>query len=260
MPSWSPEQYLAFGEQRTRPARDLAQRVDVANPHRVVDLGCGPGNSTEVCAERWPDASIVGLDSSAAMIEKARLQYPNREWRVGDIADWAMAADGERFDVIFANASLQWVDDHATLFPRLLGRVAQGGALAAQMPSYENPANEAMRELAANEGWRRWFPEGCAKEWRSHELDFYYETLRPRAARLDLWATEYVQIMPDVSAIVEWYKGTGLRPYLDAIGEETERARFLAEFGERLRPSYPNSPAGGVLFPFRRVFVVAYAE
>jgi trans-aconitate 2-methyltransferase len=259
MPSWSPEQYLAFEEQRTRPARDLARSVQVENPRRVVDLGCGPGNSTEVCAERWPEASIVGIDSSAAMIEKARSRYPSREWRQADIAEWAREEGGERFDVVFANAALQWVGEHETLFPRLLARVAPGGALAVQMPSYENPANRAMRELAAEASWRTWFPEGRAREWRAYEPDFYYEALATHAARLDLWATEYVQIMPDLAAIVEWYKGTGLRPYLDAIGEEAERERFLTEFADRLRASYPESAAGGVLFPFRRVFVVGYA-
>ncbi len=252
MPSWNPEQYLKFGDLRTRPARELAQRVRVASPRRIVDLGCGPGNSTAVCAERWPAASIVGIDNSAAMIEKARASHPEWEWTVCDIAEWASRPDGEKFDVLFSNAALQWVDDHATLFPRLLERLAPGGALAVQMPSYENQANRVMRELAAEQGLR-------AKEWRSHELHFYYETLRPHAAGLDLWATEYVQIMPGFEAIVEWYKGTGLRPYLDAIGDVGERERFLAGFAERLREVYPDSPAGGVLFPFRRVFVVAYA-
>ena len=249
MPKWDPGQYLKFEDLRTRPARDLARSVEAANPRRVADLGCGTGNSTAVCAERWPEASIVGIDSSTAMIDKARGIYPDREWLAADIAEWARERDGERYDVLFANASLQWVDDHATLFPRLLERLAHGGALAVQMPSYEMAPNRVMRELAAELGVD-------AKEWRSHDLDFYYAILRPHTARLDLWATEYVQIMPDVEAIVEWYRGTGLRPYLGAIGEDGERERFVAEFGERLREVYAESPAGGVLFPFRRVFVV----
>lgn len=252
MPRWDPEQYLRFADLRTRPARDLARTVDVASPRRIADLGCGTGNSTAVCQERWPGASILGVDSSADMIEKARTQRPQGEWLVADITDWARRPHGERLDVLFANASLQWVDDHATLFPLLLERLEPGGALAVQMPSYEMAPNRIMRELAAELGL-------SAKEWRSHELGFYYEALKPHAARLDLWATEYFQIMPDFESIVEWYKGSGLRPYLDAIGEEAERARFLKEFGERLRPSHPDSVVGGVLFPFRRVFVVGYA-
>ena len=252
MPSWNPEQYLKFGDLRTRPARDLAQAVAVSDPRRVVDLGCGPGNSTAVCRQRWPKASIVGIDRSEAMIEKARAECPEGDWRIADIAEWSKAADGGRFDVIFSNAALHWVDDHATLFRRLFGRVAAGGALAVQMPAYEMAPNRLMRELAAAAGL-------AVKEWRSHALDFYYEMLQPHAARLDLWATEYVQVMADVAAIVEWYRGTGLRPYLEAIGEESGRVRFLADFEERLREVYPEAQAGGVLLPFRRVFVVAYA-
>ena len=258
MTAWDPAVYLAFGEQRTRPARDLARSVDIAAPRRVIDLGCGPGNSTAVCAERWPEASIVGLDGSEAMIAKARAADPGREWIVGDIGEWARSS-GEQFDVIFANAALQWVPDHAALFPQLVAKLAPGGALAVQMPAYEMPPNRAMREIVRGETWRRWFPTGEAREWRSHEPAFYYEALAGRAARLDLWTTEYVQVMADVDALVEWYRGTGLRPYLEAIGEASERERFLAEFREGLGREYRESQAGGMLFPFRRMFLVAYA-
>ncbi|MCB9384530.1 MAG: methyltransferase domain-containing protein [Bryobacterales bacterium] len=249
MPSWNPEQYLKFGDLRTRPARDLAQAVKVGDPRRVADLGCGPGNSTAVCRERWPGAAVVGIDRSDEMIQKARADRPDGDWRVADIAEWSRAADGERFDVVFSNAALQWVGDHAALFPALLSRLAPGGALAVQMPAYDNPANRVLREMA-----REWKIE--AREWRSHPLDFYYETLRPHTERLDLWTTEYLQVMADVAAIVEWYKGTALRPYLEAVGDGRER--FLGEFAERLREAYPASPAGGVLFPFGRLFLVAY--
>ncbi|MBI1355514.1 MAG: methyltransferase domain-containing protein [Acidobacteria bacterium] len=250
--SWNPEQYLKFGDLRTRPARDLAHAVAVADPRWVVDLGCGPGNSTAVCRERWPGASVLGVDRSDAMIEKARVGRPDGDWQVADIGEWSRMAGGRRFDVIFSNAALQWVADHATLFPRLLDRLAPEGALAVQMPAYEMPPNRLMRELAADLGL-------AVEAWRSHSLDFYYETLRPHAARLDLWATEYVQVMADVEEMVEWYKGTALRPHLEAIGDDAGRARFLAELTDRLRQVYPASQSGGVLFPFRRVFIVAYA-
>jgi trans-aconitate 2-methyltransferase len=259
MSGWSPGQYLTFAEWRTRPSRDLAQRVDVAEPRRIVDLGCGPGNSSNVCAERWPNAFILGIDNSAAMIEMAHSTYPHLEWRLADISDWIRQSNGERFDIIFSNAALQWLDGHSQLFPRLLDHLSPGGALAVQMPAYDAPPNTVMRELAQSNGWQRWFPEGRAKEWRSHELAFYYEVLAPHTSRLDLWTTEYLQIMPDFAAIIEWHKGTGLRPYLEAIGDEGERLRFLDEYSERLRSFYPDSPAGGVLFPFRRLFIVAYS-
>jgi trans-aconitate 2-methyltransferase len=261
MSSWNPAQYLTFSEWRTRPSQDLALRVAVPAPRRIVDLGCGPGNSTAVCRERWPNASILGLDSSAEMIETARQAYPSQDWRVADIGKWVQQAPpNERFDVIFSSAALQWVPDHNNVFPRLIERLNPGGVLAVQMPAYEAIPNRIMRELAASESWRWWFPEGRANEWRSHTLEFYYAALARSLAYLDLWATDYFQVMPSLSAIVEWYKSTGLRPFLDNIPEADERERFLTEYKARLSPFYPESGAGGVPFLFRRIFVVAQAS
>lgn len=258
MPIWNPEQYLKFAGERTQPCRDLAARVEVWRPLRIVDLGCGPGNSAEVIAQRWPDAAITGIDSSAVMIESARAMRPKGEWRAGEIAQWA-ATSHERFDIVFSNAALQWVGDHASLFPRLFEHVESGGALAVQVPgNYSGILNRLMRELAARADWQRWFPEGRAEEWHTHDLDFYYDTLEPHAARLDLWASEYWHVMPGVEAIVEFYKGTGLRPYLETIGAAEERERFLAEYLEKLKPEFPPQSNGAVLFPLRRIFIVAY--
>ncbi|HVW09653.1 MAG TPA: methyltransferase domain-containing protein [Bryobacteraceae bacterium] len=257
MAVWNPAQYLRYSDLRTRPSYDLAQRIRLVNPRRIVDLGCGPGNSTDVCAERWPEASILGIDNSPAMIEKARAAWPDREWEIADIAQWVYGGTRETFDVIFSSAALQWVPDHATLFPRLLGHLRPGGVLAIQMPAYDATPNAVMREQAADPAWRRWFPEGRAEEWLSHPLERYHEILAPHASSLDLWATDYLQIMPNFEAIVEWYKGTGLRPYLGAIRDEAEQKRFLAEYAERLRPHYPASSSGDVLFSFRRLFIVA---
>ncbi len=258
MKEWDPDQYLRFADERARPCRDLAARVEVWRPLRIVDLGCGPGNSAGIIAQRWPDAAITGIDSSAAMLEKARAARPECEWRMGDIAQWA-ASSGERFDVVFSNAALQWLPDHGALFPTLLDRVEMGGALAVQAPgNYDGVANRLMRRLAASSAWSRWFPEGRAKEWHTHNLDFYYDALAPRAARLDLWATEYWHVLPNAEAIVEFYKSTGLRPYLDAIEEAADRERFLAECLALLERAFPRRANGTVLFPFRRIFLVAY--
>lgn len=251
MPTWNPSQYLKFADQRTRPARDLVQAVLVSDPRTIADLGCGPGNSTAVCRDRWPEAAIVGIDHSKAMIEKARDAYPEAQWQTADIAAWSQDTAGQSYEVLFSNAALHWVDDHQALFPRLLKRLASGGALAVQMPSYDMPPNRLMREVAADLGVQ-------ANDWRSHPLDTYYEILRPRTAKLDLWTTEYVQVMDSVAAIVDWYRGSGLRPYLDAIDDDIVREAFVARFAERLRAVYIESPAGGVLFPFRRTFLVAY--
>ena len=251
MPTWNPQQYLKFAEERSRPCRDLAARVEVAAPQRIVDLGCGPGNSAEVLSARWPQAAITGLDSSAAMIDAARAASPRCDWCTADISEWA-AAGGESFDVVFSNAALQWVGDHAVVIPQLLSHVAEGGALAIQVPgNYSSAQHQLMREVARRAHLQ-------VREWHTHDLDFYYDALAPHASRLDLWATEYLHVLPNVEAIVEWYKGTGMRPYLDALPGEPEREAFQAEYLEGLRGIYAPQPDGAVLFPFRRIFVVAY--
>ena len=195
-------------------------------PDRVIDLGCGPGNSTAVLAERWPKAELTGLDSSPEMIAAARRADPRLAWRVGDIAAWANE-NGQTYDIVFSNAALQWVDDHAAVFPKLLTRVAPGGALAIQMPgNFDAPAHRIMRELAASPAWRDRFPTGGVREWHVHDLATYYDILAPIAAAVDIWQTEYLHIMADAAAIVEWYKGTGLRPFLDALANDEQRAEF----------------------------------
>ena len=258
MPAWNPNQYLKFAEERTQPCRDLAARIVVDNVRRVIDLGCGPGNSTAVLRERWPDAEFTGLDNSTEMIDRARREYPGQRWIAGGISDWAVAGDGQ-FDVVFSNAALQWVDDHAALYPRLLARVAPGGALAIQIPgNIDALPHRLMREVAASPQWSRWFPPVKVREWHHHEMEFYYDVLAPAAARLDLWATEYLHILPGAEAIVEWYRGTGLRPFLEVLETEADQEHFIADYLARLGPHYPTRAAGGVLFPFRRIFLIAY--
>jgi len=259
MTSWNPAQYSAFLEWRTRPSRDLARRIDLNSPRQVIDLGCGPGNSTAVCVARWPSSHILGVDSSQEMIEAARTSQPSRRFEVDDIGQWARRPEDPSapIDVIFSSAALQWVSDHVDIFPRLLRKLAPGGVLAVQMPAYNAIPNQLMREIAASDHWRRWFPDGRANEWRSHPLEFYYAALVREAKWLDLWQTDYLQPMPDVQGIVDWYRSTGLRPYLERISDEAEQRRFLQEYRDKLESFFPGSEAGGVPFLFRRIFIVA---
>ena len=258
MPTWNADQYLKFANERTQPSRDLVARIALDAPRAIVDLGCGPGNSTQVLVQRWPNAAVSGLDSSSAMIEAARRDYPNQDWSVGDISAWT-AAPGATFDLVFANAALQWVPHHDTLYPALMNRVAPGGALAVQVPANrEAAAHATMRALAGSDAWRPRFPSDGIREWSVEDAGFYYDRLAGRAAHLDIWYTDYVHIMDSAAAIVEWYKGTGLRPFLDALPSDSLRDQFLTEYLERLKPHYPPQTDGKVLFPFRRLFLVAY--
>jgi trans-aconitate 2-methyltransferase len=259
MRAWNPNQYLKFDEERTRPCQDLANCVLVQQPCRVIDLGCGPGNSIKVVAERWPHAEITGLDSSPDMIAAARQLMPQVTWITGGIESWAAGAtSSEEYDVVFSNAAFQWIADHAITFPQIFQRVAPGGAFAAQMPAnYGDPVHRLVRDMARSAAWQHSFPNG-AKEWRTEEMAYYYDVFAPIAARLDLWETEYLQVMPDLQAIVEFFKGTALRPYLALLQSEADRERFLAEYLAGLRPLYAPRPDGRVLFPFKRLFIIAY--
>lgn len=259
MPTWNSAQYLKFANERTQPATDLAARIALPSPARVIDLGCGPGNSTAVLARRWPGASITGLDSSPAMIAAAERDHPHFTWLTGDIATWPDTTTAA-YDVIFSNAAYQWVPDHATLLPRLFRRVAPGGALAFQVPAnFDAPPHRLMRELAATPSWRAYLPT-APREWHTHEPAFYYDSLAPLAAHLDLWTTDYFHILDGVDGIIEWYRGTGLRPWLEALPDDATRQNFLADYRALLVPHFPPQPDGRVLFPFHRLFVIAYAK
>jgi trans-aconitate 2-methyltransferase len=257
MPTWNSEQYLKFANERTQPSIDLAARVALDSPTRAIDLGCGPGNSTAVVARRWPQAEVIGLDNSAAMLAQARRDFPAQTWIESSITDWR-ADPAQPVDLVFSNAALQWVPDHRREFPRLLSQVAPGGALAVQVPAnLDAPAQRMMAELAASAGWREQFTTQ-PRTWHVHAPDFYYDILSPQAKRLELWTTEYYHILPNLDGIIEWYRGTGLRPWLDALPNEITRTEFLGAYRARLVPYYPERPDGRVLFPFRRLFIIAY--
>lgn len=254
MASWNAGQYLRFEEERSLPCRDLVSRLDFLAPKRIADLGCGPGNSTNILTNRWPDAEITGVDSSPEMLARAAKDYPVGNWRQGDIHSWV--AD-HPYDLIFSNAALQWVEDHAALLPRLLGQLTASGALAVQMPgNFDAAPHRLMRETASSPAWSRHYPVPV-REWHVHDHGFYYDVLSPHASRVDLWVTEYVHIMDGVSGIAEWYAGTGLRPFLDPLPDGETRDAFIADYVSRLGEEFQPQADGKVLFPFRRIFIIA---
>ncbi len=255
MPTWDSNLYLKFANERTQPSIDLAGRVNLTNPNRIIDLGCGPGNSTAVVRNRWPSAEIVGLDSSPEMIVAAQKAYPDQTWLLGDIATWEADAP---FDLVFSNAALHWVPDHARLFPHLLQQVKSGGALAVQMPAhYRSPLHRVIEAAAADPMWAGRLMN--AHQTQTHQPPaFYYEALSPIASHLDIWETEYFHILEGPQGIVDWFRGTGLRPYLEALNTDAERQQFEAQVLAGYTVAYPRQSDGRVLFPFRRLFMVAY--
>lgn len=253
--SWSAAQYTKFEDERTRPVRDLLAQVPNVDVGSAVDIGCGPGNSTELLATRFPNAKILGLDSSANMIEAARKRLPHLEFEITDIASWRPE---EKFDVILGNAVLQWVPDHATLLPALVDKLTPGGTLAIQIPdNLDEPAHRLMRETAASGSWANKVQNAGRAMDSRHSCEWYFRTLKATGARVDVWRTVYHHALAGgPGAIVEWFKGTALRPYLDPLGEE-ERSAFLVRYENSLAEIYPTLPDGSVLFPFPRLFFVA---
>jgi trans-aconitate 2-methyltransferase len=255
MPTWDANLYLQFANERTQPSLDLIARIGIPHPARVIDLGCGPGNSTAMLWQQWPDADITGLDSSAEMIAAASLSYPDRRWVLADAASWTADAP---FDLVFSNAALHWLPDHAVLFPHLLAQVASGGALAVQMPAhYKSPLHEIMMEVAEEAAWSPLL-DGARTALTKEPPSFYYEVLQPLATRLDLWETEYYHIMDSPQSIVNWFRGTGLRPFLEALPTEEQKQRFEEKVLAGYTQAYPRQKDGRILFPFRRLFMIAY--
>ncbi len=253
--TWDAELYLKFSSERTRPSVDLTARIAIPDPRRIIDLGCGPGNSTAVLRQRWPKADITGLDSSADMIAAASRSYPRHEWLIADIATWNA---GMPFDVVFSNASLQWVPNHSSLFPHLFAQVASGGALAVQIPAHTSSAlHREILETAGDPSWSHLM--GPALNAMTKEPpSFYYNLLGPPAAHLEIWETVYYHVVESPQSIIEWFRGTGLRPFLEALENEGQRKRFEELLLERYTRAFPRQNDGRVLFPFRRLFIIAY--
>ena len=251
---WDSGQYLRFAHERTQPSLDLAGRIPLDNPRKVLDMGCGPGNSTAVLARRFPGAEILGVDSSPDMIEAARRACPQCRFLLADAGRdiGAFPADA---DIVFSNACIQWIPDHRRLLSDWMGLLAPGGVLAVQVPVNENePMHRILRETAGSNRWRGRFP--VSRNFYTLEPREYADLLSPLSRELTLWQTTYYHRLPSHGAIGEWMRGTSLRPYLQALPEE-ERDAFEQEIVRQLPAHYPSQEDGTVLFPFPRFFIVA---
>lgn len=250
--AWDPDHYLRFADHRARPGVELLARVRHEDPAVVVDLGCGPGNLTALLAQRWPQARVIGVDSSVEMIEAACTDHPDLEWIVADIASWE---PDQPIDVLYSNATLHWLDDHAGLFPRLRSWLnPSDGTAAIQMPdNWRAPTHRVPAEVLDDGTWPQAAVDALMRDRLSAPED-YRRWLQP--ASLDQWRTTYYQELAGPDAVWNWVTGSVLRPVLAAL-DDHERNRFAAECKQRYAEAYPHDADGNVLLPFSRLFMVA---
>jgi trans-aconitate 2-methyltransferase len=254
MADWSAEQYLKFEDERTRPSRDLLAQIPLADPRKVVDIGCGPGNSTELLVKRWPNATVIGIDTSAEMLRRARARLPELTFIEANVAHWVPP---ETCDVLFANAVFQWVPGHLKQLQRLLAQLPSGGVLAVQIPdSLDEPAHVLMREVAQQESWREQLSERARVRDAVLAPTVYYDALSPICTHFQIWHTVYYHVLESSAGVVEWVKGTGLRRLLDLL-EPAEAKQFLAEYTAHVAAAYLPQADGKVIFRFPRIFIVA---
>lgn len=249
--TWDPDRYLTYADERGRPFVELLARVGAERPGTVVDLGCGPGNLSALLADRWPDAEVVGLDSSPEMIEAARERGSRVAFEVGDLREWRPATP---VDVLVSNATLQWVPDHLDLLPRLVDAVAPGGWLALQVPgNFDEPSHTIRTELAARAPYAAHLSGVPVPS--SHDPVTYVDALTALGCTVDAWETTYLHVLHGEDPVFAWVSGTGAGPTLQALPDDL-RPGFEAEYRRRLAAAYPARPRGVVL-PFRRIFVAA---
>lgn len=252
MSGWDPDVYLKFGGERTRAAADLLARVPLSAPGHIVDLGCGPGNSTALIASRYPNADILGVDSDEAMLTKARAEHVKARFEAGDFETWTPRGAP---DLIYTNAALHWAADPLDVASRLFQSLAPVGALALQVPqNFDKPSHVEMRAAAQDGPWAEKLT-GVFQPLLLGPQD-YARALAPLRAKLDVWSTAYLHVLDGNDAVLKWISGSALRPYFARLNAE-ERAGFEANLAARLKRAYPPEADGHTYFPFHRVFVIA---
>ncbi len=251
---WSAKQYLRFEDERTRPAQDLLDHVPMAEIENAIDLGCGPGNSTELIDARFPGAQISGMDMDEDMLMTARKRLPHIPFFKADLANWLPE---EPVDLLYSNAVFQWIPDQLAILTRLMTTLTSGGVLAIQIPdNLGEPSHLLMEETAHAPNWTEQFGERSIRRADLPSPADYVNALGPHSSRVDVWHTHYYHQLENAAAIAEWFKGSGLRPWLNALHEE-QRDDFISHYVGLLEKAYPPLDDGSVLLKFPRLFVVA---
>ena len=251
---WNPDLYLRFDKERTQHSIDLVSRINFDKPGKIIDLGCGPGNSTQILVQRWPGVSITGVDNSPAMIEKAKMDFPNQNWKLLDVGKDEI---NEKFDIIFSNATIQWIPNHAELFKQLYNALNANGLIAIQIPLFwDMPLGKAIKNIAKDSRWVT-SVKGATELFTIHAYSYYYDKLSQLFNSIEMWETHYIHIMDSHLSILEMIKSTGLKPYLDRLENENDKKEFEALVLDEITKDYPQQKDEKVLFPFDRIFFIA---
>lgn len=251
---WNPNLYLKFDKERTQPSIDLVKRIGFDKPGNIIDIGCGPGNSTQVLAERWPSSKIIGIDNSPAMIAKAKKDYPYQEWRIID-----MNSDNinGKFDIVFSNATIQWIPNHDQLLKKLKSLLTDKGILAIQIPLFwDMPLGKSIVKVAADSRWEA-ATKGVRELFTIHGYSYYYDHLSSLFNSIDIWITDYIHVLDSQLSILEMIKSTGLKPYTDRLENDFDKGEFEKIVLKEIEKDYLIQKNGKVLFPFKRLFFTA---
>ena len=253
---WDPALYLKFKNERTQPSIDLVNRINIGHiPAEIIDMGCGPGNSTQILAVKWPKSKITGLDNSSSMIEKAKKDHPKQKWIIADASTFR---PDRKYDIVFSNATIQWIPGHKKLITRFFDLVSEKGVLAVQIPLFRELAIWKAIEKVFKNSKSALKLKGCDEIFTYHDSGFYYDVLSDKARVFEIWETTYIHIMDSHSAILDWTRSTALRPYFDRLKNETEKKEFEEDLLLEIANEYPAQKNGKILFPFKRLFFVAY--
>jgi len=256
MTEWNPDVYLTFEKERTQPAIDLVAKINHPDPKHIIDVGCGPGNSTSVLKRKWPNAEIIGIDNSIKMIERAKERDKGINWICADAS--SNLSQYGKFDVIFSNAAIHWIPNHVVLLRDLYNLLNEKGALAIQIPSTSTlPLHIDLDKLARGNKWKTIFTS-ISNNFSNHDVNFYYDILTGLSNRFELWTTEYIHIMDEHQDIIKWYSSTGLKAYIACIKEVEMQKEFLFDYEKLLKKSYAVQGNKKILFPFKRLFFIAY--
>lgn len=251
MSDWQPDLYLQFKSERTQPSIDLVSKINQIEPKRIIDIGCGPGNSTQILAQKWPKSKIVGIDSSASMIEKAKQDYPNQEWVIANASSYESEM---KFDLVFSNAVIQWIPNHEALLIKFHNLLSDDGVVAVQIPQFwDMPLGKIIDNIANDTRWKDQ-TDGVSELLTIHNHSFYYDILSDFFNVIELWETHYIHVLENHLAIMEMMRSTGLKPYLERLVNESDKKEFEEAVLNDIRKAYPIQKNGKVLLPFNRLF------